>query len=44
MIQFPRSIQHATIERAYQHGLLILRLHEEEDASQQNRARAASPK
>ena len=44
MIQFPRSIEHATVERAYQHGLLILRLREEEDATRQPRARAASPK
>ncbi len=44
MIQFPRSIEHATVERAYQHGLLILRLHEEDNATQQPRARAASPK
>jgi len=43
MIQFPRSIEHATVERAYQHGLLILRLREEDDASQ-TRARAASPR
>src|SRR5207244_1512735 len=30
MIQFPRSIEHASIERDYHDGLLILRLHEEE--------------
>jgi HSP20 family protein len=36
MIQFPRSIEHATIERDYRDGLLILRLHEE-----QGQARAA---
>jgi HSP20 family protein len=30
MIQFPRSIEHATIERDYHDGLLILRLHEEQ--------------
>ena len=36
MIQFPRSIEHVTIERDYRDGLLILRLHEE-----QSQARAA---
>lgn len=36
MIQFPRSIEHVTIERDYHDGLLILRLHEE-----QGQARAA---
>ena len=40
MIQFPRSIEHATIERAYHHGLLILRLVEEEEG-QKGRASAA---
>ena len=30
MIQFPRSIEHVTVERDYQDGLLILRLHEEQ--------------
>ena len=30
MIQFPRSIEHVTIERDYHDGLLILRLHEEQ--------------
>jgi len=29
MIRFPRSIEHASIERAYHDGLLILRLREE---------------
>jgi HSP20 family protein len=42
MIQFPRSIEHATIERNYHHGLLILRLFEEEEAGRKGRARAAS--
>lgn len=37
-IQFPRSIEHATILRDYHDGLLILRLHEEEE---RNHARAA---
>jgi HSP20 family protein len=44
MIQFPRSIEHATVERDYHDGLLILRLREEEGADQKRRARAASPK
>jgi HSP20 family protein len=44
MIQFPRSIEHATVERDYSDGLLILRLREEETAGRQGRARAASPK
>ena len=35
MIRFPRSIEHASIERDYRDGLLILRLREEQ-------ARAAS--
>ena len=37
MIRFPRSIEHASIERDYHDGLLILRLREE-----QEHARAAS--
>ena len=36
MIRFPRSIEHASIERDYRDGLLILRLREE-----QEQARAA---
>ena len=36
MIQFPRSIEHASVDRDYRDGLLILRLHEE-----QEQARAA---
>lgn len=43
MIQFPRSIEHASIARDYRDGLLILRLHEEAENST-NKARAASPK
>jgi HSP20 family protein len=31
MIQFPRSIEHASLERDYRDGLLILRLHEEKE-------------
>jgi len=42
MIQFPRSIDHATIERDYNDGLLILRLREQEET--RRKARAASPK
>jgi HSP20 family molecular chaperone IbpA len=41
MIPFPRSIEHATIESNYHHGLLILRLVEEEAAGQKGRANAA---
>jgi len=44
MIQFPRSIDHATIERDYRDGLLILRLREEDEAGRKGRARAASRK
>lgn len=32
-IQFPRSIEHASIERDYRDGLLILQLHEEQQAA-----------
>jgi HSP20 family protein len=39
MIQFPRSIDHATVERDYHDGLLILRLREEGETL--SRARAA---
>lgn len=39
MIQFPRSIDHATVERDYHDGLLILRLREEDETM--SRARAA---
>lgn len=31
MIQFPRSIEHASVERDYRDGLLILRLREEKE-------------
>lgn len=31
MVQFPRSIQHASLERDYRDGLLILRLQEEKE-------------
>src|SRR4029077_11177606 len=33
MIQFPRSIEHASIDRDYRDGLLILRLKEEQEES-----------
>jgi HSP20 family protein len=39
MIQFPRPIDHATVERDYHDGLLILRLREEDEI--RSRARAA---
>ena len=42
MIEFPRSIAHATVERDYHDGLLILRLREE--AGEKGRAHAASQK
>ena len=42
LIQFPRSIAHASIERDYHDGLLILRLREEQD--ERLRARAARAK
>lgn len=44
MIQFPRSIEHANVERDYHDGLLILRLREEEEAGRKGRARAATRK
>jgi HSP20 family protein len=37
-IQFPRSIEHASVLRDYHDGLLILRLHEEEAGQSQARA------
>lgn len=43
-IQFPRSIEHASIDRAYNDGLLILRLKEQEEEKHQGRARAAGRK
>ena len=43
MIQFPRSIEHASIARDYHDGLLILRLHEEAENST-GKARAAGSK
>jgi HSP20 family protein len=44
MIQFPRSIEHSSIDRDYRDGLLILRLKEEQEESQKGRARAAGRK
>ena len=44
MIQFPRSIEHASIDRDYRDGLLILRLKEEQEENQKGRARAAGRK
>ncbi len=38
MIRFPRSIEHASIERDYRDGLLILRLREEREEQEQARA------
>ena len=43
MIQFPSSIEHASIARDYRDGLLILRLHEEAENSN-TQVRAASQK
>jgi hypothetical protein len=44
MIEFPRSIDHATVERDYRDGLLILRLRQEGEAGEKGRAHAASRK
>ena len=44
IIQFPRSIEHASIDRDYRDGLLILRLQEQEEERRQGRARAAGGK
>jgi len=38
MIRFPRSIEHASIERDYRDGLLIVRLREEREEQEQARA------
>ena len=40
-IQFPCSIEHATVERDYRDGLLILRLHENEECRDELQRRAA---
>jgi len=39
MIRFPRSIEHASVERDYRDGLLILRLREEQEQEQARAAR-----
>jgi HSP20 family protein len=44
IIQFPRSIEHASVDRDYRDGLLILRLQEQEEERRQGRARAAGGK
>lgn len=44
MIEFPRSVEHATIERDYHDGLLILRLRGEQEEGRKGRARAAKGK
>jgi HSP20 family protein len=41
MIQFPCSIEHATVERDYRDGLLVLRLHEDEECREATQSRAA---
>lgn len=43
-IQFPRSIEHASVARDYRDGLLILRLAEEQPEESKAKARAASRK
>ena len=40
VIQFPCSIEHASIERDYRDGLLVLRLREDEECREERRARA----
>ena len=42
IIQFPCSIDHATIERDYRDGLLVLRLREDEDCREGMQTRAAN--
>ena len=43
-IQFPRSIEHASIDRDYRDGLLILRLQEKQEEGYKGRARGAGGK
>jgi HSP20 family protein len=43
-IRFPRSIEHAAINRDYRDGLLILRLQEEREETSRGRARGAGGK
>jgi HSP20 family protein len=40
VIQFPCSIEHASIERDYRDGLLVLRLREDEECREERRTRA----
>jgi HSP20 family protein len=42
MIQFPCSIEHATIQRDYRDGLLVLRLREDEECREELKTRAAA--
>ena len=42
LIQFPCSIEHATIERDYRDGLLVLRLRENEECREEMKSRAAT--
>jgi len=42
IIQFPCSIDHATIERDYRDGLLVLRLREDEECREGMQTRAAT--
>src|SRR4029434_2394916 len=42
IIQFPCSIEHATIERDYRDGLLVLHLREDEECREQMQSRAAN--
>ena len=42
IIQFPCSIERATLERDYRDGLLLLHLHENEECREEMKSRAAS--
>lgn len=42
IIQFPCSIERATVERDYRDGLLLLHLHENEECREEMKSRAAS--
>ena len=42
IIQFPCSIERATVERDYRDGLLLLHLHENEECGEELRTRAAT--
>jgi HSP20 family molecular chaperone IbpA len=42
IIQFPCSIERASVERDYRDGLLLLRLHENEECREEMRSRAAT--